>query len=152
MQMLSRLSVLLVAGTVAALAADPLMGTWKVIPESVKQPGDGPTDIVMKYEPAGESMVKFTLSAQIGGRPYTYSWTAKPGAGKSAPDGQISSQQVELQRPGQNHIITIHYRGGQEVARHDSTISPDGKVMTTKSRSQTRGGEIINSESQYRKQ
>ena len=106
----------------------------------------------MKYEPAKGGLVKFTLNAEIGGRPYSYNWTAKPGGGKVSPDGQISSQQIELQRPSKKHIITIHYRGGQESARHDSTISSDGRVLTTKSRTKTRAGDIVESEAQYQKQ
>ena len=86
---LFRLSTLLVAGTLAAIAADPLMGTWKVIPESVKPEGTGPKKIVMKFEPgsvAGD--VKFTLTGEMNDQPYTYTWTAKPGGGKFPIEGR----------------------------------------------------------------
>ena len=150
---LSRISIVLLAGTLAAIAADPLMGTWKVIPESVKPGGNGPKKIVMKFEPgdiAGD--VKFTLTGEINEQPYTYNWTAKPGGGKFPVEGQTGTQQVEFQRPAENHTITIHYRGGEESARHESTISSDGKVLTTKSRTKTRTGAIAESEAQYLKQ
>ena len=111
---LSRISILLVAGTLAAMAADPLMGTWKVIPESVKPGGNGPKKIVMKFEPgdiAGD--VKFTLTGEMNDQPYSYTWTAKPGGGKFPIEGR-SGMQVEFQRPAENHTVTIHYRDGQE--------------------------------------
>ena len=150
---LSRISIILLTTTLAAMAADPLMGTWKVIPESVKPGGNGPKKIVMKFEPgdvAGD--VKFTLTGEINEQPYSYTWTAKPGGGKFPVEGQTGTQEVEFQRPAENHSITIHYRGGQESARHDSTISSDGSVLTTKSRSKTRAGDIVESEAQYQKQ
>ena len=149
---LSRISILLVAGTLAAMAADPLMGTWKVIPESVKPGGNGPKKIVMKFEPgdiAGD--VKFTLTGEMNDQPYSYTWTAKPGGGKFPIEGR-SGMQVEFQRPAENHTVTIHYRDGQESARHESTISRDGRVLTTKSRTKTRAGDTVESESQYLKQ
>jgi hypothetical protein len=153
LNMLSRLSIILISGTLAAVAADPLLGTWKVIPESVKPGGNGPKKIVMKFEPgdvAGD--VKFTLTGEINEQPYSYTWTATPGGGKFPVEGQTGTQQVEFQRPAENHSITIHYRGGQESARHESTISRDGKVLTTKSRTKTRAGDIVESEAQYQKQ
>jgi hypothetical protein len=152
MTTLSRISILLVAGTLAATAADPLMGTWKVIPESVK-PGGGAKNVVLKFEAtdvAGE--VKFTLTGEMNEQPYSYSWTSKPGAGKVSATGQTRPQEVEFQRLAEKHTLTIHYRDGQEFARHDSTISPDGKVLTTKSRIKTRTGETVESEAQYQKQ
>ena len=153
MNTLSRISILLFAGTLAAMAADPLIGTWKVIPESVKPAGNGPKNVVLKFEAtdiAGE--VKFTLSGEMNEQPYSYTWTAKPGSGKVPVTGQTRTQEVEFQRPAENRTITIHYRDGQESARHDSTISPDGKVLTTKSRSKNRAGETVESEAQYQKQ
>ena len=150
---LSRISIILVAGTLAAMAADPLMGTWKVIPESVKPGGNGPKNVALKFETtdvAGE--VKFTLTGDMNEQPYSYTWTAKPGGGKVPVTGQTRTQEAEFQRPSENHTITIHYRDGQESARHDSTISRDGKVLTTKSRTKTRTGETVESEAQYLKQ
>ena len=153
MNTLSRISIILFAGTLAAMAADPLMGTWKVIPESVKPGGNGPKNVVLKFETtavAGE--VRFTLSGEMNEQPYSYTWTAKPGSGKHPVEGQTRTQKVEFERPAANHTVTIHYRDGQESARHDSTISPDGKVLTTKSRSKNRAGETVESEAQYQKQ
>ena len=153
MNILSRITITFFAGALAAMAADPLIGTWKVIPESVKPGGDGPKKVVMRYEPTdvpGE--VKFTLTAEMNGRPYGYSWTSKPNAGRFSVKGQTTTQEVEFQRAAENHTITIHYRDGQEVVRHDSTISRGGKVLTTKSTAKTRAGETVESESQYQKQ
>jgi hypothetical protein len=153
MNTLSRISIVVFAGTLAAMAADPLMGTWKVIPESIKPGGIGPKNVVLKFETtavAGE--VKFTLSGEMNEQPYSYTWTAKPGSDKHPVTGQTRTQEVEFQRPAENHTVTIHYRDGEESARHDSTISPDGKVLTTKSRSKNRAGENVDSEAQYRKQ
>ena len=152
MKMLSRISILLFAGALAAMAADPLMGTWKVIPESVKPGGGGPKNVVLKYEPADDpGEVMFTISGEMNEQPYSYSWRAKPDGRKYPVSGQTGAQEIEFQRPAQDHAITIHYRDGEEIARHDSTISRDGKVLTTKSRSKTRAGER-QSEAQYRKQ
>ena len=153
MNTLSRFSIILCVGALAAMAADPLIGTWKVIPESVKPGGDGPKEVVLKYESTDVSgEVKFTLTAEMNGRPYGYSWTSKPNTGRFPVKGQISTQEVEFQRPAENHTITIHYRDGMEVVRHDSTISANGKVLTTKTRAKTRAGEPVESESQYQKQ
>src|SRR5437899_1237463 len=140
MKTLSRLSILLFAGSLLA-GADPLMGTWKAIPGS-NTSANGPRNIVLKYEAtdaAGE--VTFTLSAERSGQPYSYTWTAKPDGHKYPVQGQSSAQVIEFQRPAENRAITIHFRDAQEIARHDSTISADGKVMTTKSRTKNRAGE-----------
>ena len=153
MSRLLRISIIALAATLAAMDADPLMGTWKVLPESVKPGGNGPKNIVMKFETtevAGE--VKFTLSGEINEQPYSYTWTAKPGSGKHRVEGQTRTQEVEFERPAANRMVTIYYRDGQESARHDSTISPDGRALTTKSRSKNRAGETVESEAQYRKQ
>jgi hypothetical protein len=153
MNTLSRISIIALAGTLAAMAADPLMGTWKVIPASVQPGGSGPKNVVLKFETTGVAgEVKFTLSGEMNELPYSYTWTAKPGSGKHPVEGQTRTQEVEFQRPAENHTVTIHYRDGQESARHDSTISPDGKVLTTKSRSKNRAGETVESEAQYQKQ
>src|SRR2546422_542422 len=47
---------------------------------------------------------------------------------------------ANLSPRAENHATTIHYRNGQEITRHDSTISDDGKVLTTRSRSRNREG------------
>jgi len=128
------------------------MGTWKLIPGSNTSPGGGPQNIVLKYEAAeiaGE--VKFTLSGEFSGQPYSYTWTAKADGRKYPVEGQSSAQQIEFQRPSESHTITIHYRDGEEVARHDSTISADGKVMTTKSRTKNRAGAVTEFEAKYEK-
>src|SRR5260370_8161432 len=109
MNTLSRISIVAFAGTLAALAADPLMGTWKVIPESVKPGGNGPKKIVMKFEPgdiAGE--VKFTLTGEMNEQPYSYSWTAKPGGGKFPVEAHPGPQQTEFQHPTAPHPMTPH--------------------------------------------
>ena len=150
MKTLSRIPILLFAGSLLA-GADPLMGTWKAIPGS-NTSSNGPQNIVLKYEAtdaAGE--VKFTLSGERSGQPYSYSWTAKPDGRKYPVEGQSSAQQIEFQRPAQNHAITIHFRDGQEIARHDATISADGKVMTTKTRAKNREGEVMEFEAKYEK-
>jgi hypothetical protein len=154
MKNLPRLLLVLLVGSLAALAADPLMGTWKVIPESSQYPGgNGPANVVLKYEAtavAGE--VTFTLNGEMRGKPYSYSWTAKADGKRYRPTGQTGAQEIEFQRPEPDHAIAIHYRDGQEIARHDAAISPDGQVMTTRSRSRNREGEIRESEARYRKQ
>src|SRR5262249_52163825 len=124
------------------------------IPESVKRPtGRGPTNVVLKYEAAGApGAVKFTLHAEMDERPYSYTWTAKPDGRKYPVTGQTGAQEIEFQRPAENHTITIHYRDGQEIARHDSTISADGKALTTRSQARSREGQTMESEAQYQKQ
>ena len=154
MKHLARALLLLSFGVLAALAADPLFGTWKVIPESAKYPAGGPpANVVVKYEPTGvEGEVKFTLTGEMRGKPYTYSWTAKADGNRYKPEGQTGAQEIEFQRPELNHAIAIHFREGQEIARHDATISADGQVMTTRSRSRNQDGSTRESEAQYRKQ
>jgi len=79
------------------------------------------------------------------------SWTAKADGKRYPVTGRTGAQEIEFQRPESNHVITIHYREGQEIARHDATISGEG-VMTTHSRSRNRQGEVRESTAQYRKQ
>jgi len=154
MKHLARALLLLPVCAMAALAADPLLGTWKVIPESANYPAGGPpANVVLRYEATGvEGEVKFTLNGEMRGKPYTYSWTAKADGKRYKPEGQTSAQEVEFQRPEPNHAIAIHYREGQEIARHDATVSADGQVMTTRSHSRNRDGSTRDSEAQYRKQ
>src|SRR5436309_15222612 len=107
MKTLLRISIIALAGTLAAMAADPLIGTWKVIPESVKPGGNGPKNVVLKFETtaiAGEG--KFTLSGEMNEQPYSYTWTAKPGSGKYRVEGQTRTQEVEFERPVANHTVT----------------------------------------------
>ena len=145
--------LLVLTGVLAASAADPLMGRWNVIPESVKFPGGGgPKNIVLKYEAGAGDEVKFTLTGELNALPYSYSWTAKPDGRKYPVSGQTRAKEIELQRPAPNHAITIHYADGKEIARHDATISADGTSMTTKSRSVNPEGHQTEASSQYRKQ
>jgi len=73
MRNMARLSLFLLVSAPAVFAADALMGTWKVIPESAQYPGGaGPRNVVVKYEPtetAGE--VKFTLTGEMNDKPYS---------------------------------------------------------------------------------
>ena len=127
------------------------MGTWKAIPGS-NTSANGPQKIVLKYEATGAAgEVKFTLSAERSGQPYSYTWTAKSDGRKYPVDGQSSAQEIEFQRPSENHAITIHFRDGQEITRHDSTISEDGKVLTTRSRTKNRAGAVTEFEAKYEK-
>src|SRR6266478_5567199 len=69
--------ILLFAGSLLA-GPDPLLGTWKAIPGS-NTSTTGPQNVVLRYEAtdvAGE--VKFTLSGERTGQPYSYTWAAKP--------------------------------------------------------------------------
>jgi len=150
MKTLSHLSILLFAGSLLA-GADPLIGTWKAIPGS-NTSENGPQNVVLKYEAtdvAGE--LKFTLSAERSGQPYSYRWTAKPDGRKYPVEGQSNAQEIEFQRPAQNHAITIHFRDGQEVARHDATLSVDAEAITKKRRAKNRAGAIMEFEAKYEK-
>src|SRR5439155_17120166 len=126
------------------------LGTRQLVPGSSTSAARGQQIIVLQHEAADIArQVKFTLSAEFCGQPYSYTWTAKADGQKYPVEGQSSAQSIEFQRPSERHVVTIHFRDGQEVARHDSTISPDGNVMTTKSRTKNRAGVVAEIEAKY---
>ena len=142
-------AVVVGGGMLAAQAADPLIGTWKINPAKSKGVKSGST----KIEAVGEG-VKFTVdSVGTDGTDRHWEFTAKfdgkdnPVTGNN-PYGDV----VALTRVDAHTTRITNKQGGKVTATSTIVVSADGKTRTTTTKGTGAKGEPIDVVSFYEKQ
>lgn len=118
---------------VSAWGADPLVGTWKVIPEKSKnstgQPG--PKEEVVNIKEQGENLLATTKGTSAAGNAYSYQFTVPKRGGHvtylaTAP----ATHWDEIKRIDEHTMDGTMIRDGKVVGTVHATISADDKTFT----------------------
>ena len=118
---------------VAAKAADPHSGTWKMnAAKSTYSPGPAPKSITLKIETDGKSYKVHSESIDAAGKPTTLEFNAMldgkdyPGTGLQAGADMVSVETVDA-----NTVRATMKKGGKAVLTVTSVVSADGKTRTS---------------------
>jgi len=126
-------SLISIGLAVSAWGADPLVGTWKVIPEKSKnstgQPR--PKEEVINIEEQGANLLSTIKGTSATGKAYSDQFTLPKGGGHvtyitTAP----STHWGEIKRLDEHTMDATMVRDGKVVGTVHATISPDGKTFT----------------------
>jgi hypothetical protein len=135
-----------------ALAADSMVGTWKLNAAKSKAPYKSGTSVA---EAAGDG-IKVTVDlVGTDGTAWHWSWSAKydgkdnPVAGKT-PFGDSST--VALTRVDANTIKLVGKSGGKVMVNQTIATSADGKTRTVTSKGTNAKGEPVDTVTVYDKQ
>jgi hypothetical protein len=118
---------------VSAWGVDPLVGTWKVIPEKSKnstgQPG--PKEEVVKIEEQGVNLLSTIKGRSPDGKSYSYQFTVpRKGGHVTYISAAPAAHWDKIQRADEHTLDGTIIRNGKVVQAVHGTISPDGQTFT----------------------
>jgi hypothetical protein len=138
-----RFAIALGIATIAAQAADPLLGTWKL---NVEKSGDNlginpPKSSIRTYSAGPNDTIQLTINTvPVKGEPTSSSTTIIYGKEREASEATRNSPvmkafggatHVQSKRVSDRRSETKYLRDGKTVATAVSEISADGKTMTS---------------------
>jgi len=154
MKMKSLLAGLLVSvlAVGVALAADGLLGTWKLNEAKSKFPPGAPKNNTVVYEAAGDS-IKVTIDGVDGSGKATHvEWTGKMD-GKDYPSTGSAMDDTRAYTKIDDHTVhVVLKKGGKEVATAHVVLSNDGKTRTVTASTPGPDGKKVTSTAVYDKQ
>jgi len=135
------------------LAADPLVGTWK-LNVAKSRFGSGPVyrSIMVKIESQGDNIKYIVDSAPAAGNAVHYTF-AFGYDGKDYPvTGYTSADAVAAKRIDADTVVLVFKKGGKEVVNRREVISDLGKTRTVITRGKDSTGRDIESITVFDKQ
>jgi hypothetical protein len=129
----------------AAQAADPLVGKWELnVAKSKYNPGPAPQSESRTYVVAGKDIKASMKGVDSTGKPTAGSWIINY-EGKERPmTGVADADTLTFKRVDASTVEFTQKKAGKVVITGTRTISPDGKVMTIKSKGTNASGQTIN--------
>ena len=122
--------VLVFVGVAVCLAADAVMGTWKLNEAKSKIGPGSPKNTTVVYEAAGDS-VKVTVDGTDGeGKPSHHEWTGKFD-GKDYPvTGDPSADKRSYTKVNDHTLAFANKKGDKVTISGRGVVSADGKTRT----------------------
>ena len=155
-RMIAVAAVLLVASAVAvrAQATDPAVGTWKLdAAKSTYEPGPAPKSVLNIVEPAGGKGYKVSVDAvRADGTPAKWSFTSEADGTDVPVRNNPEFETAALTRLSPTTATTVYKKAGKTVATVKSTVSADGKTLTSITTGTAPGGQAIHNVAVYTKQ
>lgn len=143
---------ILMLGSIAAHAADPAIGTWKLNVAKSMLSGPAPTSQVRTYVDSAKGMVLTIRTTSVDGKESTASVTFKDD-GKDYPiAGNPDADTISVTRVDANTVDSTAKRGGAVVAHGVRSVSKDGKTLTFKQNGTHVGGAKFDDTSIYDRQ
>ena len=132
------------AAIVAAPAADPAIGTWKLnVAKSKFSPGPAPKSETRTYAESAQGITLSWKSVGADGKETSVQTTYKID-GKDYPvTGNPNNDSISLKRVDSNNVEFTLKKGGKVVGTGSRSVSKDGKVLTNSSKGTTAKGEAL---------
>jgi hypothetical protein len=121
--------------SVSAFAADPFLGNWKVTSRYVNSPWQ---EIV--YEAVSPDSYRVTIRlqdserrtmlARLDGKDYSNDSDGRDFEKDSKLPAGSGTFTIQWQRIDEHHQLLVFKKNGQEYSRRDTSVSPDGKLLT----------------------
>ena len=139
------LGLALLVGSVAALAADPNVGTWTLNTAKSKfSPGHALKSGTLTIEPNGDGIKVTVHLVPAEGQPNHIEYAAKYD-GKDYPQtGNPAADMVSVKKINANTIESTNKKGGKAILVNRSTVSADGKTRTTVQKGKNEKGQDVN--------
>ena len=145
----------LLALSVVAWAADPVIGTWKLnLAKSKYSPGPPPKSVTLRYEPSGEGVKLTSEGVDAEGQPISIQFTANYD-GKDVPykgGGPLGADTIAIKRINASTTESTLKRGGKVVGTSRRVVSSDGKVLTITTTGTNAKGQKVKNVAVYDKQ
>jgi hypothetical protein len=145
--------VIIVIGTGTALAADPVIGTWKLnLAKSTFSPGPAPKSQTRIYAESAQGMIVTVKTTAADGKDSTTNLTFKED-GKSYPaNGSPDFDMVSVSRVDALTVHSTQTKAGATVGKAVRSVSKDGKTLTFAQKGTHAGGGKYDDVSVYDKQ
>jgi hypothetical protein len=125
------ISALVLALAVIAMATDPLVGTWKMIPSKSTSSSPPDKSYTITVEAQGNSYKTVQDFVTADNKPLHRSWTAKYD-GKDYPVTAPDMDAISIKQPNANTVVYVAKKNGKEAWSGQAVVSKDGKTMTDK--------------------
>ena len=113
------------------IAADPMLGTWKLNPSKSKfSPGPGPKSTTTTYTQDGDWIVLSTTGVDSEGKPITRKNRYKRDGQEYPFDGPYGRGKITVKRTDDYHTETVVKLDGGNTVTVLTAVSPDGKTRT----------------------
>jgi hypothetical protein len=148
----TKLTFALLGFAAVLVAADPFEGIWKLnVAKSKYKKGAPNKDSTITITTSGSNLDVSTAGTSADGAPVSVHYTvpAKGGEGKiiSGPWEAVSAK-----RPGDKERVTSFSKGGKVIYTVRSSISADGKTITTNASGTNAAGKEVVGTNVYEKQ
>jgi|SRR5579863_3030686 hypothetical protein len=125
------ISALLAAMSSAALAADPVFGTWQLnLQKSKFSPGPAPKSMTRVYAESGPGTITLTIKTATADGTNTTTYTYKDDGKPYAVNGNGDAEMASVTRVDALTVSFKQMRGGAVTATGVRTVSKDGKTLT----------------------
>ncbi|HVT40723.1 MAG TPA: hypothetical protein VHE78_16910 [Gemmatimonadaceae bacterium] len=149
----SLLSTLALAPGLAAQAADPNIGTWKLnVAKSTYDPGPGPKSMTITIEAAGQARKNTLSGVDPEGKPIRVTYTANYDGKDYPATGSAAYDMVSLKRIDANTSEITRKKDGKVVQTYVLVVTKDGKSLTSTMTGINAKGEKIHSVAVFEKQ
>jgi hypothetical protein len=122
---------ILAIGTGTALAADPVVGTWKLnLAKSTFSPGPAPKSQTRSYAESAQGMTLTVKTIAADGKESTTTLTFKDDGKPYPASGNPDFDKVAVTRVDASTVHSVQTKAGANVGAAVRTVSKDGKTLT----------------------
>ena len=148
-----KLIVGLAVTTVVLVAADPILGTWKMnVSKSKINPGAAPQSVTAVYSQEGDWIVIKTNGIDSAGKPISRTNRVKRDGAEYPYEGPYGKGTISVKRIDDYNSESVTKFSGGHAVNTRTVISKDGKTRTQTSRGTNAKGERVNSVAVFEKQ
>jgi hypothetical protein len=124
---------ILAIGTGTALAADPVVGTWKLnLAKSTFSPGPAPKSQTRTYAESPQGITLTIKTTAANGKESTSTLTFKDDGKPYPVSGNPDFEMVSVTRVDASTVHSTQTKAGAAVGTGVRTVSKDGKTLTFK--------------------
>jgi hypothetical protein len=147
------IGAILAIGTGTALAADTVVGTWKLnIAKSTFSPGPAPKSQTRTYAESAQGIVLTVKTTLADGKENTTSLTFKDDGKPYPASGNPDFDMVSVTRVDASTVHSTQTKSGTTVGTGVRTVSKDGKTLTYAQKGTHAGGGKYDDVSVYDRQ
>jgi hypothetical protein len=147
------IGAILAIGTGTALAADTVVGTWKLnIAKSTFSPGPAPKSQTRTYAESAQGIVLTVKTTLVDGKENTTSLTFKDDGKPYPASGNSDFDMVSVTRVDASIVHSTETKSGTTVGTGVRTVSKDGKTLTFAQKGTHAGGGKYDDVSVYDRQ
>lgn len=142
-------SIRMLLGTVVAagllVAADPMLGTWRLNVEKSKfSPGPGPKALTITYTQEGDWYVMKSVGTAADGTAISRTGRFKTDGGEYAVDGPNGPGKMSVKRSDQHNAVSVTKLDGGGTVTVKTAVSSDGRTRTQTVTGTNSKGETLN--------
>jgi hypothetical protein len=136
----------------AGAQTDPMVGTWRLdVAKSTFKPGPPPKSATVVIDAAGKG-IKVAVDAVTADGPMKWGYTSNRDGKDSPVTGNPNYDTANVTQTSQNEATIVYKKAGKTVATLKTSVSKDGKTLTTTTDGTDSKGQAMHNVAQYTKQ